>query len=72
MSRKIEHAKPSIELIKKNLKILSLTVLLIVFSLLFLIVKSLYAILGYLPVHSVVIILATVAALVVADLYLAG
>lgn len=72
MPGKIEHQKPAIDLIKKNLKILSLTVLLIVFSILFLIVKSMYAILGYLPVHSVVIILTTVAALVVADLYLAS
>jgi HD-GYP domain-containing protein (c-di-GMP phosphodiesterase class II) len=70
MARETEYKKSAVEIIKQNIKILNITVLLIVFSLLFLVVKSLYAILGYVPIPSVVTILLSVVVLVVIDLQL--
>ncbi|MGB9715804.1 MAG: HD domain-containing phosphohydrolase [Thermodesulfovibrionales bacterium] len=61
---------PFIEFIRQNLRTLNLTILLIVFLLLFLVVKSLYAILDYLPVPSLVTILTTIAVLATLSLFL--
>jgi putative nucleotidyltransferase with HDIG domain len=64
------HKIPFIEFIRQNLRILNLTILLIVFLLLFLVVKSLYSILDYLPIPSLVTILTTVAILAALGLFL--
>jgi putative nucleotidyltransferase with HDIG domain len=64
------HKISVIEFIRKNLRILNLTILLIVILLLFLVVKSLYAILDYLPISSLVTILTTVAILAALGLFL--
>jgi len=67
-----KHKITAVEVIKHNSKLINLTVLFVVFSLLFLVIKSLYSILGYLPIHSVVVILVTVAILMLVDMYLAN
>jgi HD-GYP domain-containing protein (c-di-GMP phosphodiesterase class II) len=64
------HKITVVEFIKQNLRILNITILLIVILLLFLVVKSLYAILDYLPIPSLVIILTTVAVLAALGLFL--
>jgi len=72
MQGNTEDKNIAVQVIKQNIVILSITVLIIVFSILFLVIKSLYAILDYIPTHSVVIILSTVAALAVSGLFLAN
>ncbi len=64
------HKISFIEFIRQNLRILNLTILLIVILLLFLVVKSLYAILDYIPIPSLVTILTTVAILVAFGFFL--
>jgi len=67
-----EHKKAVVKLIKRHISILNLAVLLIVFSIFFLVIKSIYAILNYIPLPSVVAILSTVAILAAIGLYLAN
>jgi len=67
-----EHKKAVVKLIKRHISILNLAVLLIVFSVFFLVVKSIYVILNYIPLPSVVAILSTVAILAAIGLYLAN
>ncbi|MGQ9569241.1 MAG: HD domain-containing phosphohydrolase [Thermodesulfovibrionales bacterium] len=64
------HKISFIEFIRQNLRILNLTILLIVILLFFLVVKSLYAILDYIPIPSLVTILTTVAIIVAFGLFL--
>lgn len=72
MSNKTGHKKTALDVIKHQLRIFNWTVPLIVFALLFLVVRSRYLILDYIPFHSVVAITSIVAGLVVIGLYLAN
>lgn len=70
MPKKIERRKGVLEIIKRQVKILNGIVLLIVYVLLFLVIRFLYVVLDYVPIPSVVAILSIVAGLVVAGMYL--
>lgn len=72
MPEKIEHKKAVLEIIKRQIKVLNGIVLLIVYALLFLVIRFLYVVLDYVPTPSVVAILSIVAGLVVAGMYLAN
>lgn len=72
MPGKIEHKKAVLEIIKRQIKVLNGIVLLIVYALLFLVIRFLYVVLDYVPTPSVVAILSIVAGLVVAGMYLAN
>lgn len=72
MTDKIEHKRAVVETIKHHVKILNGIILLIVYALLFLIIRFLYVALDYVPIPSVVAILSIVAGLVVAGMYLAN
>jgi len=72
MTNKINRGKAVVDAIKYQIKVLNGIVLLIVYALLFLIVRFLYIVLDYLPTLSVVTILAIVAGLVITGIYLAN
>ncbi len=72
MFYKGENKKDIIESIKRQIRVLNGIVLLIVYALLFLVVRFLYIILNYIPTLSVVTILSIVATLVVIGIYLAN
>jgi putative methionine-R-sulfoxide reductase with GAF domain len=68
----IEYKKAAVESIKHSIKVLNGIVLLIIYALLFLIVRFLYVILNYIPMLSVVTIMSIIAGLVAIGLYLAN
>ncbi len=72
MSDKTNHKKPVTEEIKTQIRILNVIVVLIVYALLFLIVRFLYVVLNYVPTTSVVAIISIVSALVLIGLYLSN
>lgn len=72
MTGKTEYKKDVIEAIKHQIKILNLIVMLVVFSLLFLVIRFLYVILNYISPDSIVAILSILAGLVTIGLYLAN
>lgn len=72
MPDKREHKKAVVETIRHQIKVLNGIVLLIVYALLFLIVRFIYMFLDYIAVPSLVAILTIVAGLVVVGMYLAN
>jgi putative nucleotidyltransferase with HDIG domain len=72
MAGKTEYRKAAVEAIKRQIKILNGIIVLIVYILLFLIVKFLYLILDYIPITSIITILSVASLLMVIGLYLAN
>lgn len=70
MEDKAESKKAAVESIKQAIKFLNGIVLLIIYALLFLVVRFMYLILNYIPPLSVVTILSIIAGLVVIGLYI--
>lgn len=68
----VEYKKATLEVIKRQIKILNGSVLLIICALLFLVVRFTYIILDYIPASSITAILLIVAGLVVLGAYLAN
>jgi|Deesub1362B_J571_1020462.scaffolds.fasta_scaffold00010_125 putative nucleotidyltransferase with HDIG domain len=72
MSGQYGYKKAAIEAIKRQLKILNGIIVLVVYILLFVIVKFLYLILDYLPLTSIIVILTVASLLMVIGMYLAN
>lgn len=72
MAVNLEEKKGAVEDIKRQIKVLNVVVLVIIYTLLFLVIRFLYVILDYIPKQSIVVILSILAGLVVIGLYLAN
>lgn len=72
MDVNLEEKKGALDAIRRQIKVLNIVVLVIIYTLFFLVIRFLYVILDYIPKQSIVVILSILAGLVAIGLYLAN